>query len=253
MDCSELQQTSFNNYKLGASYCRNSYAKGGVCIFIQETLRYVRLDLKKHCKDKDFEVCATKVHFNTRQTIIIAIYRSLSGDFNSFITKLDAILRQLYKVTTEFVICGDINIDYLADSGRKRRLEALLKTYNLSGVVNFSTRTHRHSATALDNIFIDTRKMNNYSICPIINGLSDHDAQSILTHSFNLRPPSKKYRFIKQINEDTLNDFLIKLIYENWDTVFSTDDVNKMFNSFLDTYLKIANSSFPLRRVSITK
>jgi hypothetical protein len=95
--------------------------------------------------------------------------------------------------------------------------------------------------------------MCDYSICPIINGLSDHDVQSISIHSLNPRPPSKRYKFIKQINEDTLNDFLIKLSYETCDTVFSTDDVNKMFNSFLDTYLKIANSSFPLRRVSITK
>jgi len=43
------------------------------------------------------------------------------------------------------------------------------------------------------------------------------------------------------------------LSYENWDSVFSTEDVNKMFNSFLDTYLKIANSSFLLKRVYITK
>jgi hypothetical protein len=35
------------------------------------------------------------------------------------------------------------------------------------------------------------------------------------------------------------------LSYENWDTVFSADDVNKMFNSFLDTYLKTVNTSFP--------
>ena len=36
-------------------------------------------------------------------------------------------------------------------------------------------------------------------------------------------------------------------------TLFSTDDVNMMYNSFLDTYLKIADSSFPLKRVSTTK
>jgi hypothetical protein len=95
--------------------------------------------------------------------------------------------------------------------------------------------------------------MSEHSICQIINGLSDHDAQSISTHTFNLEPPPKKYRFIRKINEYTLNDFLTKLSYENWDSVFSTEDVNKMFNSFLDTYLKIANSSFPLRRVYITK
>ena len=253
MNHSELQQIFFDNCKLGASYCRSSFEKGGVCIFVQENLWYIKLDLQKHCKDKDFEVYATKVRFNTRQANIIAIYRSPSGNFNFFITKLDVILRQLYTVTAEFIICGDINIDYLADSDRKRQLEVLLKTYNLTSVVNFPKRIEKHSATAIDNIFIDTHKMSDYSICPIINGLSDHDAQSILIRSYNLRPPSKKYRFVRKINEYTLHDFLIKFSYENWDTVFSTDDVNMMFNSFLDTYIKIANASFPLKRVSIIK
>lgn len=253
MNHSELQQTFLDNYKIGASYCRNSFEKGGVCIFVQENVRYVKLDLEKHCKDKDFEVCATKVYFNTRHAYIITIYRAPSGNFDLFITKLDTILRKLHTVTTEFIICGDINIDYLVDSNRKSRLEALLKTYNLTSVVNFPTRTQKHSATAIDNIFIDTSKMRDYTICPIINGLSDHDAQSISIHSFIPRPPHKKYRFTRKINEHTINDFLLKLSYENWETVFTTDEVNEMFNSFLDTYLKIFNCSFPLKRVHITK
>jgi len=95
--------------------------------------------------------------------------------------------------------------------------------------------------------------MRDYTIRPIINGLSDHDAQSISIHSLIQRPPHKQYSFTRKINEHTINDFLIKLSYENWETVFSTDEVNKMFNSFLDTYLKIFNFSFPLKRVYITK
>ena len=54
------------------------------------------------------------------------------------------------------------------------------------------------------------------------------------------------------INEHAINDF-IKLSYENWDNIFSTDDANKMFNSFLDSYLKFSYSSFPLKTVHITK
>ena len=69
---------------------------------------------------------------------------------------------------------------------------------------------------------------------------------------FQSKTTTQKYRFIRKINEYTLNDFLIKVSYENWDTVFSTEDVNKMFNSFLDTYLEIANSSFTFNRVYIT-
>jgi hypothetical protein len=53
--------------------------------------------------------------------------------------------------------------------------------------------------------------MVNYSVSPIINGLSDHDAQLITTLSYNLRPPTKKYRLIRNINDHTINDFLTKL------------------------------------------
>jgi hypothetical protein len=58
---------------------------------------------------------------------------------------------------------------------------------------------------------------------------------------------------IRKINEHTINDFLTKLSYETWDTIFSKDDVNKMFNSFLDSYLKIFYSSFPLEFTSQNK
>jgi len=107
-------------------------------------------------------------------------------------SKLDKILRKLYISTIEYIICGDINIDYLVDSDRKSQLEALLKTYNLISVVNLQTRTQKNSATAIGNIFIDINKMGNYSICPIINGLSDNGVQSMTLHSFNMRPPTKK-------------------------------------------------------------
>ena len=181
------------------------------------------------------------------------LFRAPSGNFDLFLSKLDVVLRNLYTATLEYIVCGDINIDYLIDSDRKSRLDALLKTYNLTSVVNFPTRIQKNSATAIDNIFIDTSKMGNYSISPIINGLSDHDAQLIILHSYNSRPPSKKYRLIRNINDHMINDFLTKLSYETWDTIFSTDDVNIMFNSFLDTYLKMFYSSFPLKRVHINK
>ena len=53
---------------------------------------------------------------------------------------------------------------------------------------------------------------------------------------------------IWKIIEHSINDFN-KLSCESWDTIFSTDDVNKMFDSFFDSYLKIFFSSFPLKRI----
>ena len=210
----ELQQTFLDNYKLGNSYCRSFYKNGGACIFVQESLRYLKIDLEKYCKDKDFEICAIKIHFNTKSAYIIATCRAPSGKYDLFLSKLDTILRKLCTFTPEYIICGDINIDYLVDSDRRSQLEALLKTYNLTSAVNFPTGTQKHTATAFDNIFIDISQLGNYSICPIINGLLDHDAQSITLPSFNLSPPPKKCMLMRKINKHTLNDILNKLSYE---------------------------------------
>jgi hypothetical protein len=36
-----------------------------------------------------------------------------------------------------------------------------------------------------------------------------------------------------------------------WDTVFSANDINIMFKSFLNTFLRLFYSSFPLKEVKI--
>jgi len=64
----ELQQTFFNNHKLGVSYSRTLSEKGGVCIFVQESLRYVRIDLESIVRINTFKyvpsrfISVLKVH-----------------------------------------------------------------------------------------------------------------------------------------------------------------------------------------------
>jgi hypothetical protein len=244
----ELQQTYTDSYKLGANYCRTFYENGGVCTYIHKSLNFVNINLKKYCKDKDFEVCAIKLYLNSKRVCKITIYRAPAGNCDLFITKLDITLRNLYVSTQEYIICFDININYLIDSERKSQLEASLRTHILTSTVNFPTRTQGNSTTAIDNIFIDIAKRDSYSICPIINGLSDHDAQSITFNAINLKSHTIQFKVIRKVNKYTIKDFLTKLSYETWDLTFSSDDVNKMFNSFLDTYLKIFYSSIPLKK-----
>ena len=85
-----------------------------------------------------------------------------------------------------------------------------------------------------------------------MNGLSDHDAQLIILNTINLKPPSRQFKEIRLFDENSLNDFLNKLSYEIWDKTFSSEDINTMFNAFLDTYLKIFYSSFPLKKIQLT-
>jgi hypothetical protein len=47
-------------------------------------------------------------------------------------------------------------------------------------------------------------------------------------------------------------EFNFKLTYESWDNVFLYDDVNLSFNYFLNTYLRIFYSSFPIKKIHYT-
>jgi hypothetical protein len=114
--------------------------------------------------------------------------------------------------------------------------------------VDFPTRSQKNSTTAIDNIFIDTAR-NSYSTCPVINGLSDHDDQSITFNTITLKLPTKQVMEMRKINKHMINNFPTKISYKTWNSTFSSDGVNIMFNAFLDTYLKILYSSFPLKKI----
>jgi hypothetical protein len=56
-----LQIPAVKHRFLQSSSCRTLHAKGGVRIYLHTSLNFVNIDLKKHCKDKDFEARAIKL------------------------------------------------------------------------------------------------------------------------------------------------------------------------------------------------
>ena len=73
-----------NDYKLAIYFCRTSYAKGGVCIYVHKSLKIGSVDIENYCRGKDLEACATKLTLNSTHICIITIYRALSGNFIFF-------------------------------------------------------------------------------------------------------------------------------------------------------------------------
>jgi exonuclease III len=95
-------------------------------------------------------VCALNLEF-TANIYILAIYRAPSGNFISFLNEIDKTINSLYK-ESKFIICGDINIDYQMDNDKRKQLDAVLQTYNLTSIVHFPNRIQNQSSTTIDNI-----------------------------------------------------------------------------------------------------
>ena len=122
------------------------------------------------------------------------MYSAPSGNFDYFLNTLDNILNSLNDHKTEFIICRDININYLDTNNKKKQLDTHLGTYNLKGTVYFPTRITNTSVTMIDNIFIDNGR--NYTIKPCINGLSDHDAQLVTLKNYSLSTSKNEPTYI---------------------------------------------------------
>ena len=126
----EIDLTPITKYKLYAKYCRKILKNGSVRIYIQESLKFTNINLQNYCKEQDIEVCSVKLKLKENNVIILCVYRALSGNFDYFLNKLDNILNSLYNHKTEFIISGDLNINYLETSNKKQQVGKLLATYN---------------------------------------------------------------------------------------------------------------------------
>lgn len=136
-----------------------------------------------------------------------------------------------------FIICGDININYLLTTVNKRQLYTLVSTYNLTSTIHFPTRIQNGSVSPTDNIFNDLTKNQNYTIRPFINGLSDHNAQIIKLNNINTLKQFSETQIIRNFSKYSIRVFKIKLSYKTWNSIFVKYDV--IFNSFLNTYLRV--------------
>jgi exonuclease III len=145
----ELDSIAIKNYNLGAKFCRNFFKNGGVCIFLQDNLQFTDVSLFKFCREKDLEICAVKLYLAACTMCIVTVYRSPASNFQ-YLNNLEIILNSVYTNSSEIIICGDLNINYLNDSTYKRQLDSLLASYYLASTVKFPTRIHKNSSTAID-------------------------------------------------------------------------------------------------------
>jgi hypothetical protein len=200
-------------------------------------------------------VCALKLDLLPFKICIITVYRSPTVNFQYFIKGLDNIIKKNYKPGVQLIICGDININYLIESKEKQELNNILNSYNLVSVINFPTRVKNNSRSAIDNIFLDATQFEMFTSLPMVNGLSDHDAQMLELHAVNglldhdaqmlelhaVNPNSKRNNYkniiIRKIDFNSINEFKDKLSRKFWQNVFENDnnDIDSIFNSFLNT------------------
>jgi hypothetical protein len=118
-----------------------------------------KIDISHHCKEQDFGICAIHLVTKTPHLIILSLCRAPLGVVNEFLRRLDTTLKYLCNPKFMFIICGDININYLNQCSQKKTSKLFTGDIQSVTQAKFATRVQNSSSTAIGNIFIDSARL----------------------------------------------------------------------------------------------
>ena len=114
---------------------------------------------------------------NHSNIIIGTIYRQPNTNVDLFITKLNELLGKLGREQKLCYLMGDFNIDLLKYQQHKHTndfIDTMFSHYFMP-LINRPTRITSHSATAIDNIFVNsTLETNQFLNGILLSDVSDH-------------------------------------------------------------------------------
>ncbi|KAG5894704.1 hypothetical protein JTB14_034752 [Gonioctena quinquepunctata] len=127
MNDHEINTTIIKNFELISYFARTHYKRGGVCIYARHGLNVEPIMIKRSV-EKSFEVCLARMDLpNTKNKIwIMAVYRTPDSDFKGYICNLESLLHEIYNTSDQYIICGDVNVNFLEESTMKFSLTNLL-------------------------------------------------------------------------------------------------------------------------------
>ncbi|KAG7296652.1 hypothetical protein JYU34_000923 [Plutella xylostella] len=230
------------NYKLISCFNRNINEHGGSLIFLKENCK---------CKErKDIVALSVKHHIEIscaelNKYIIVCTYRPPTGDFITFETVMEDVLRLASNSKKEVIVCGDFNVDLLGDSPNRSKLLLLFKSFNLFNVFLEPTRITPTSATCLDNIFCNCE----FKDSSVINCLrSDHSGQTITL--VNTDKTNKTKVRCRPITTKKIDNYLKKLD-EKLPNVKLDCNSNEMYSNLFKIIADEFESNFETKEVLI--
>ena len=245
-----LNSTNIANFKLVSAFCRKSNNYGGSCIYVKENIlirnidNFASLDDEKNFEVSLIELVDYKLH-------IVCVYRSLDGQIDIFLNKLENLIRKLTTKKKSLLLCGDWNIDTLNAHRNQKDLANLLQRFNLVNTVIHPTRETTYTSSSIDVMITNRTHYTNLSNIYEL-GLSDHYAQVLTMIHKNVRNTTVKI-WKRRFNEYNISKFSELLRDMTWNEVFQKTEVNAKFEVFMNVISVLFDTAFPPKLKNISK
>ena len=167
---------------------------------------------------------------------------------------VNEVIERIHHENKYCAILGDFNLDLLKAEVHQETQNFLntLGSFLFHPQILQPTRITDHSATLIDNIFLNSLDHNSIS-GNLVYDLSDHLPNFLIIEKYSAVSSNTKFckRDYSSLDEIVLlND--IQLI--NWNEVFQSDsDPDEMFDSFHDKISQVIDTRVPIKQLSKTE
>ena len=223
---------------------------GGVGFYIMETINYnIRDDLG--VSKNEFQGLWVDIEILNQKLTCGVLYRHPRVNLEAFTNYLYSYLDKIQQENKTCVILGDFNINLLNYSAHTPTEDFVntLSSYFYTPHIHKPTRITNHTATLIDNIFLNSIKYHTIS-GNILSDISDHLPNFLIINQLNALP--KKFKIYKRDYSNLDETALIDEIQSvNWETIFPHDcDVNIIFDRFYSTIADIIDKHVPVKKLS---
>ena len=224
---------------------------GGVGFFINDSLCYnVRHDLSEIVAGYETLWIEIQSSLINQNIICGVIYRHPHSDISTFMTYLNNTLDRINNERKLCVLMGDFNLNLLNWDSHSPTEELLntLGTYFYNPHILQPTRITHHSATLIDNIFLNS--ISHHTISGnVVYDLSDHLPNFLILNNFSTLPKNFELFRRDYSNFNELN-FLQDIQAADWTNNPTNNDVNLLFDSFYDKLSNIVDKHIPDKKMS---
>ena len=224
---------------------------GRVCLLVSEELRF--RELPSLLPDLvTFETISIEVKTKKSTVVVVSMYRPPNASLISTSSDVNKIFNILKSESRPVAICADHNLDLLKLDNHPKTQE-FLEVITDSGFISSITKPTRithHSATLIDNIFINRFLADDYQSLLLYEDISDHLPCVVCVKNFEhdrRQPETLTSRKIYQKAVNLIQDDLSKI---DWEHDLLTLNCEDSFNLFHDQLLTSFNNHAPERTIT---
>ena len=231
----------------------NEDGGGGVALYVSKSYNFKILDNLSY-NSNDSQFLLAKIEKNNNSIIVGVTYKPPNTSIDSYSNTFKELLDNFESNTTSCFIAGDFNIDLLKSENHQETNSFFnsLLTYSFFPTIVKPTRITSHSATLIDNIYLNTfDTIDNTQSGILYTDISDH--LPVFVVQYGVSQNRKRYiKIEKRISSaQSVEHFRHDLSSHDWSSIYKSNDPNEQYSYLSDVLENLHNKHFPIKTIKI--